>query len=147
MSKKKDNICEKLDTKAVALHKIHKEDFFSEYFEFSYFDQLCKGIYYKLSFRRIEVKDHCNKLVRHIDELNQAYYSERNNYCNYIRYCLYEKIREIHTNKSAKIADVHVMISVSIILVRYISFAFKILYLLIFSFLDVLSLPFLSIYA
>ncbi|GAB69754.1 CYIR protein, partial [Plasmodium cynomolgi strain B] len=98
-------------TKAVALHNIHEEDFFYELDKFSIFDQFCNGINNNLSFKRREIKDLCIKLVHHLDMLSQAGDSERNNYCNYIRYCLYEQISEIHTNKSAKIDDAHMMIS------------------------------------
>ncbi|GAB69687.1 CYIR protein [Plasmodium cynomolgi strain B] len=117
--------------KAVALHEIHEEALFSELIESSDFDQFCNGIDNTLSSKSRKDKYLCIKLVRPLEKLSISGYSERNNYCNYIRYWLYEQISEIHTNKSAKIADVHMMISVPIILMRYISFAFQILYFLI----------------
>ncbi|GAB69823.1 CYIR protein [Plasmodium cynomolgi strain B] len=126
----------------VALHNIHEEHFFPELGESSDFDQLCNGIDNNLTIKCREVKELCIKLVRHLDKLIQATDSYGNNYCNYIRYCLFEEINEIHTDKCAKIADAHMMISVPIILMIYISFAFQILYFLIYSFLHFSSLPF-----
>ncbi|GAB67070.1 VIR-like CYIR protein, partial [Plasmodium cynomolgi strain B] len=117
--------------KAVALYIIHEEDFFSQLSESSDFDQLCNGIDNNLSSKCREVKELCIKLEPHLDKLSQAGDSESYNYCNCIRYWLYEQISEIHTDKSAKIADVHMMLSVPIILMRYISYAYQILYFLI----------------
>ncbi|VUZ94579.1 PIR protein [Plasmodium vivax] len=91
---------------AVELHKIHPEKFFSELGESSDFDQLCNGIDKKVSSKSAEVKDLCIKLVRHLVKLSKANPSERNNYCSYIRYWLYEKIGAIHADKSAKIENV-----------------------------------------
>ncbi|GAB69549.1 CYIR protein [Plasmodium cynomolgi strain B] len=92
--------------KAASLHKIHEDDFFSELGESSDFDQRCNGIDNNLTSKRREVKGLCIKLIRNLDKLSQGGESERTNYCKYIRYCLYEQIREIHANKSAKLADV-----------------------------------------
>ncbi|GAB69725.1 CYIR protein [Plasmodium cynomolgi strain B] len=83
--------------KAVALHKIQEEEFFSELGETSDFDQHCNRIDNNLSFKLREVKVLCIKLVCHLDMLSQSDDSERNNYCNYIRFWLNEHISEIHT--------------------------------------------------
>ncbi|VUZ99244.1 PIR protein, partial [Plasmodium vivax] len=92
--------------KDVELHKVHPENFFSELGKSSTFDGLCNGIELKVGFKRTEVKELCSKLVRVLEKLSKAGDSERNKYCSYVRYWLYEQISEIHTNKSAKIADV-----------------------------------------
>ncbi|GAB69682.1 CYIR protein [Plasmodium cynomolgi strain B] len=91
---------------AVVLHKIHEEHFFSELVGSSDFDQHCNGIDNNLSSKRREIKYLCIKLARNSDKLSQSGESERTNYFKYIGYCLYERISEIHTNKSAKIAKV-----------------------------------------
>ncbi|SCA59973.1 VIR protein [Plasmodium vivax] len=92
--------------KDVELHKVHPENFFSELGKSSTFDGLCNGIELKVGFKRTEVKELCSKLVRVLEKLSKAGDSERNKYCSYVRYWLYEQISKIHTNKSAKIADV-----------------------------------------
>ncbi|GAB69978.1 CYIR protein, partial [Plasmodium cynomolgi strain B] len=51
------------------------------------------------------VKQLCIKLVRHLCKLNQENSSKRSNYCNYIRYWLFEQIGVIYTGESASIGD------------------------------------------
>ncbi|CAI7723153.1 PIR protein [Plasmodium vivax] len=92
--------------KAVELHKIPPENFFSKLDKPSSFDGLCSGIEQKTGPKSKEAKELCIKLIRHLDKLGQVGNSESNNYCSYISYWFYEQISEIQTNKSAKIADV-----------------------------------------
>ncbi|SCO67111.1 VIR protein [Plasmodium vivax] len=92
--------------KAVELHKIHPENFFSKLGKYSTFDILCNGIDDKVSSKRKEVKDLCINLVRHLDKLSESSNSERNNYCSYVRYWLYEQIGELYTSKTTSIDDI-----------------------------------------
>ncbi|KMZ81579.1 hypothetical protein PVIIG_04669 [Plasmodium vivax India VII] len=91
---------------AVKLHKIHPENFFSELDKPSTFEGLCSGVEHKAGPKSKEAKELCIKLVRSLEKISKENDSQRNNYCSYIRYWLYEQISEIHTNKSAKITDV-----------------------------------------
>ncbi|CAG9479378.1 unnamed protein product [Plasmodium vivax] len=92
--------------KAVGLHKIQEEDFFSKLDESSDFDPLCDEIDKKAGSKSKEAKKICSKLVRLLDKLSKADASKRNNYCSYVRYWLFEQIGEIYTSESAKIDDV-----------------------------------------
>ncbi|KMZ96629.1 hypothetical protein PVNG_02025 [Plasmodium vivax North Korean] len=91
---------------AVKLHKIHHEKFFSELDISSSSDQLCNGIDNQADPKYKEVKELCSKLVGLLEKLSKAKDSERNNYCSYIRYWLYEQIYEINEDKSASIDNV-----------------------------------------
>ncbi|GAB69859.1 hypothetical protein PCYB_006080 [Plasmodium cynomolgi strain B] len=89
----------------VKLHKIHDEEFFSELDKFSTFDQFCNGIRRNVRFNPKKVEDVCIKLIRHLYRLSKANSPKHSNYCNYIRYWLFEQIGVLCTSESGSIGD------------------------------------------
>ncbi|KMZ81696.1 hypothetical protein PVIIG_05754 [Plasmodium vivax India VII] len=92
--------------KAVELHKIHEDDFFKTLGNSTEFDILCNGIDTKVGLNHKEAKKLCTDLVHRLEKLSKDNPSKHNDYCSYLRYWLYEKIGEIHTDKSANVDKV-----------------------------------------
>ncbi|KMZ94310.1 hypothetical protein PVMG_02535, partial [Plasmodium vivax Mauritania I] len=98
---------EKLEeaAKAVELHKIHEDDFFKTLGNSTEFDILCNGIDTKVGLNHKEAKQLCIDLVRRLEKLSKDNTSKYNDYCSYLRYWLYEKVGDIHTDKSVNVDD------------------------------------------
>ncbi|KMZ89843.1 hypothetical protein PVMG_06176 [Plasmodium vivax Mauritania I] len=99
---------EKLEeaAKAVELHKIHEEDFFKTLGKSTEFDNLCNEIDTKVGLKHEEAKKVCIDLVHRLEKLSNDNPPKHNEYCSYLRYWLYEKICEIHADKSGNIDNV-----------------------------------------
>ncbi|KMZ96513.1 hypothetical protein PVNG_06344 [Plasmodium vivax North Korean] len=99
---------EKLEeaAKAVELHKIHEDDFFKTLGNSTEFDILCNGIDTKVGLNHKEAKKLCTDLVHRLEKLSKDNPPKQNDYCSYLRFWLYEKIGEIHTDKSGNIDNV-----------------------------------------
>ncbi|CAI7723887.1 PIR protein [Plasmodium vivax] len=96
---------EKLEeaAKAVGLHKIHEEEFFKTLEKSTEFDNLCNGIDTKAGSKSTEAKKLCIDLIHRLEKLSKDNTSKYNDYCSYLRYWLYEKVGDIHTDKSANV--------------------------------------------
>ncbi|CAI7719099.1 PIR protein [Plasmodium vivax] len=90
---------------AVKLHKIHEEDFFKNLGNSTEFDKLCNEIDGKGIAKSTEAKQLCIDLVRRLEKLSKDNTSKYNDYCSYLRYWLYEKVGDIHTDKSVNVDD------------------------------------------
>ncbi|SCA81798.1 Plasmodium vivax Vir protein, putative [Plasmodium vivax] len=91
---------------AVGLHKIHEEEFFKTPAKSTEFDDLCNGIDIKVGSKHKEAKELCINLVHRLEKLSKDNPPKHNEYCSYLRYWLYEKIGEIHEDKSANVDKV-----------------------------------------
>ncbi|CAI7721639.1 Plasmodium vivax Vir protein, putative [Plasmodium vivax] len=98
---------EKLEeaAKAVGLHKIHEEEFFKTPGNSTEFDKLCNEIDDK-GIPKSKAKELCIDLVHRLEKLSNDNPPKHNEYCSYLRYWLYEKIGEIHEDKSANVDKV-----------------------------------------
>ncbi|KMZ88817.1 hypothetical protein PVBG_05613 [Plasmodium vivax Brazil I] len=98
---------EKLEeaAKAVGLHKIHEEEFFKTPGNSTEFDKLCNEIDDK-GIPKSKAKELCIDLVHRLEKLSNDNPPKHNEYCSYLRYWLYEKIGEIHADKSGNIDNV-----------------------------------------
>ncbi|VUZ94232.1 PIR protein [Plasmodium vivax] len=52
-----------------------------------------------------KAKDLCNKLIYHLENIGEKK-PQSDNYCNYLRYWLYDEIGKIHTNQSDKVEKI-----------------------------------------
>ncbi|SCO72502.1 Plasmodium vivax Vir protein, putative [Plasmodium vivax] len=98
---------EKLEeaAKAVGLHKIHEEEFFKNPGNSTEFDKLCNEIDDK-GIPKSKAKELCIDLVHRLEKLSKENTRKQSDYCSYLRFWLYEKIGEIHTDKSGNIDNV-----------------------------------------